>query len=115
VSNAELNTRYVVEAGSTIQSSAHGIIDFGGAVLGVGAPRVGPDGDNTFAPSDYPAPQLRKNSLICRVGSVWYQCGTASTFTPTEGGALVLRPNDAHLGDNSQEWVVSIIVTPPPR
>jgi hypothetical protein len=39
-------------------------LDLGGAVLGIGAPKLDVDGDDEPTPSDYPAPNLRKYSLI---------------------------------------------------
>jgi hypothetical protein len=111
VSNAELTTGIVVGAGSTVRVMASGLVDFGGGLV-VGAPVLGPDGDSWSTPADYPAPALRKNSLICKVSSRWYQCGQDATFVPSEPGTLILRPNDAHLEDNSLGWSVRVLVSP---
>jgi hypothetical protein len=112
VSNAVVHTRYTIAAGSRVVVTAEGLIDFGGAVLGIGAPKVGPDGDNAYAPSDYPAPNLHKNSLICQVAGIWYQGGVDTDFVPTQSGELILRPNDANLEDNSRSWTVTVTIFP---
>jgi hypothetical protein len=112
ISNQELKTQLVIPQAATVHVNAEGLIDFGGAVIGIGAPVLGPSGDNFATPTDYPAPNLRKNSLIVRVGSTWYQGGSDETFVPTEQGTLTLRPNDPHLEDNSRGWTVTVTVTP---
>lgn len=113
VVNREVNTRVYVRRGAAVRIRATGVVDFGGAVLGVGAPVLTADGDDWATPSNYPAPDLRKNSLICRVGGNWYQGGTDKVFTPTEDGELVLLPNDVKLDDNSRAWTVTVYVTQP--
>jgi hypothetical protein len=112
VRDSEVTTGLTIRAGSTVRVLASGLIDFGGAVLGFGAPILTADGDDAPTPSDYPAPELRKNSLICKVGSRWYQGGQDVTFHPSQDGALILRPNDKDLADNSRGWKVSLVVTP---
>jgi hypothetical protein len=72
------------------------------------------DGDDWWTPSDYPAPELRHNSLFVGVGGLWYQGGTDKTFVPLEDGELVLSPNDGDMSNNSRGWHVTITISPPP-
>jgi hypothetical protein len=113
VSDQRIETGIAVQAGSKVHLVADGTVDFGGAVAGFGAPKLDANGDGEIAPLDYPAPGLAKNSLIAKVGSIWYQGGTDATFVPTEQGQLILQPNDWNLGDNSRGWCVAATVTPP--
>jgi hypothetical protein len=110
VSNVQINTNISVKAGHDIHIDATGLVDFGGAVLGIGAPILGPNGDNYPTPRDYPAPSLKKNSLIVRVGSVWYQGGTTADIVPTQDGVILIQPNDSQLSDNSRGWQVTVTV-----
>jgi hypothetical protein len=114
VSNRELKTAINVDAASSVHILATGIVDFGGAVLGGGAPKLNADGDEEFAPASYPAPELRKNSLIARVSSLWYQGGQTANFVPTQSGQIILAPNDDRPQDNSRGWHVTITIAPPP-
>lgn len=108
--------------GDLVEISASGTVDFGGAVVGIGAPILGPDGDNWTTPPDYPAPDRQKNSLIVGVRSElypyrtsWEQGGTNRSFRSPHHGYLVLAANDATPDNNSRGWSVSITVTTPPR
>jgi hypothetical protein len=112
VSNREMKTAIHVDRGSLVHVVATGLIDFGG-VFGV-APKLNADGDEEFAPTSYPAPELRKNSLIARVASLSYQGGQATSFVPTQSGELVLAPNDVRPQDNSRGWHVTLTIAPPP-
>jgi hypothetical protein len=112
VVGAEVPTGVHVQGGDVVRVVAEGLVDFGGAVLGVGAPILNADGDSWATPAAYPAPSLRKNSLICKVGARWYQGGVDKTFTPGEAGEIILRANDDTPGDNSRGWTVSVYVTP---
>lgn len=110
VSNKIVNTGIFIKKGTTVQVIASGDIDFG-TTLGIAAPILDADGDDWQVPPDYPAPQLRKNSLICQIGSKWYQGGKNKTFVADEDGLLVLQPNDNKLNDNSRGWDVEVYVT----
>jgi len=113
VLNHEVPTGLTIRAGSKVRVLSSGVIDFGGAVLGLGAPIKDADGDDEVTPGDYPAPGLHKNSLICKVGSPpWEQCGTDATFQSKADGELILQPNDKDLLDNSRGWKVTVVVTP---
>jgi len=108
--------------GDLVEIRASGTVDFGGAVVGIGAPILGPDGDNWTTPPDYPAPDRQKNSLIVGVRSAsypyhtsWRQGGTNRSFRSPHDGYLVLAANDASPDNNSRGWSVSITVTTPPR
>jgi hypothetical protein len=113
VVNGPVSTGVKIKPTDRVRVVATGEIDFGGAFLGIGAPRLGPNGDEAYysAPAGYPAPGLRKNSLICRVGSLYYQGGTDVQFTPSERGELVLQPNDDNVSDNSRGWSVTVYRT----
>jgi hypothetical protein len=100
----QIDTGAEVERGQTVNIMAHGVVDFGGAVFGVGAPRCGPNGDNWATPADYPAPELRKNSLICAIGGRWYQGGSAMQFVAETSGRVYLAANDKDPEDNSRGW-----------
>lgn len=111
-----------VRAGSRVDISATGKIDLGGAFLGAGAPVLDADGDHWPTPADYPAPGLRKNSLVVRIGTKYYQGGIQKSFVVAEEGDLVLLPNDKDLNDNTgvadaatkqRGWQVTVIVTEP--
>ncbi len=113
VSTRRVNTGVLVNVGDTIRTTSTGLLDLGGAVAGVGAPILDADGDDWSVPPNYPAPNLRKNSLICKTGSTWYQGGVNQSFTPSESGYLILYVNDANPGDNSRQWNVTVYQTPP--
>jgi hypothetical protein len=109
-----VNTKVQVMMGDTIGVSASGEIDFGGAVLGIGAPIVGPDGDDPThwpTPSNYPAPSLNKNSLVCAIGTSMVQGGAKTSFVSPASGVLKLLPNDATPEDNSRGWTVTVYHT----
>ena len=111
VSNAVVNTGVFVKKGSTVQVTATGDVDFGGTVGGFGQVILDADGSGDSA-QGYPQPNLRKNSLICNIGSKWYQGGKTKTFVADEDGLLILQPNDNNLSDNSRGWKVEVYVTP---
>jgi hypothetical protein len=111
VIGADVSTGVFVQAGDIVRTISEGLVDFGGAVLGAGAPILDANGDSWSTPSSYPAPALRKNSLICKVGTKWYQGGTDKSFTPGEDGEIILRANDDSPGDNSRGWTVTLYVT----
>jgi hypothetical protein len=108
VNTRVINTRIAVNPGDRVGVVATGELDFGGAVLGVGAPVLTANGDDWATPSDYPAPMLRKNSLICNIGGTLFQGGVNSSFISPVGGQLLLFPNDNNLGDNSRGWKVTV-------
>lgn len=64
---------------------------------------------------NYYAPDARKNSLVCQVGTTWHQGGTNTEFTAAEDGELTLQPNDlvGDLANNSGGWQVTFEVTAP--
>jgi hypothetical protein len=111
VVGGDVHTGVTVLAGDTVRVTSDGLVDFGGGVGGIGAPKLNADGDTAATPTDYPAPALRKNSLICKVGAIWYQGGMDRTFHPTESGELILRTNDRQVEDNTQGWNVTVYVT----
>lgn len=111
VVGTDVSTGVFVQAGDTVRTVSEGLVDFGGALIGIGAPILDADGDSWSVPASYPAPALRKNSLICKVGSRWYQGGRDKSFIPGEDGEIILRPNDDSPGDNSRGWAVTLSVT----
>jgi hypothetical protein len=106
----EVHTGISVNPGDVIDVHASGLVDFGGAVLGIGAPILGPNGDNEITPIEYPDPTLRKNSLIVKIGNEFYQGGTDTSFTSTTSGEIILLANDFNTSDNSRGWSVSLTV-----
>jgi hypothetical protein len=112
VVGAPISTGLYVMPGDTITITASGLVDFGGALFGFGAPIVGPDGDTQTSPAGYPAPDLKRHSLIARVAGIWYQAGSAATFSPTLPGTLELGANDANPVDNSRGWDVFVSHAP---
>ena len=115
VSREMVNTSVNIERGNVVVIRSEGLLDLGGAVLGIGAPVLDANGDNWVTPLDYPAPQLRKNSLIWKVGDQWYQGGVDTTpgVECSTSGELLLFINDSNTQDNSREWSVRVGVTRP--
>ena len=111
VLNAAVHAGVVIHPGDTVRTRASGIVNFGGGVGGWFIPSLTADGDTVHAPDDYPAPALRKNSLICGVAGVWHQGGTNASFVSDGDGELVLMPNDRYLADNTGFWSVNVDVT----
>jgi hypothetical protein len=107
-------TMVQVAVGDQIGVMSTGEIDFGaGWFGGAFAPILNANGDNDPTPPNYPAPSLRKNSLICNVGgSAFFQGGVATSFTSNASGELILSPNDATPQDNSRGWTVYVYHTP---
>jgi hypothetical protein len=112
VLKGQVRTNVIVYAGDTVRTISGGVIDFGGGFLGGGAPLLDANGDSWPTPPNYPAPSLRKNSLICGVGGAWYQGGTDASFVSWTTGELVLSVNDASPEDNSRGWSVTVLHTP---
>jgi len=104
-------TRIAVRAGETIQTLPRGIVGFGGGIGGWLEPNLTADGDPVTAPPDYPAPPLRKNSLICEIGGRFFQGGTNSTFISNRDGELSLLANDRYPADNHGGWQVTVVQT----
>jgi hypothetical protein len=76
----------------------------------------GADGMPVGAGTGFPARDLRRFSLICRVGtSAWAQGGVDTEFIASEDGELLLQPNDktVDLEDNEGGWEVTLDVTLP--
>lgn len=73
------------------------------------------DGRTERAGSGFPAPELKKYSLVYRIGNGrWYQAGTAMpAFTAAESGRIQLAVNDDLTADNGGGWRVSIERTAP--
>jgi hypothetical protein len=86
VKDRAVDTGIHVPKGVTVQVLARGAVLFDRRFS-----PVGPDGTKDATPATFPAPALRKHSLICKVGdSEWLQCGTSMSFTP-EGHNTLLR------------------------
>jgi hypothetical protein len=112
VLKTQVRTGITVQSGDAVRTVAEGMIDFGGAAVGFGAPILNADGDSWSTPDDYPAPSLRKNSLICKVGNTWYQGGTDKFFNTATSGEVILYVNDKEPNDNSRGWSVTLHHTP---
>jgi hypothetical protein len=74
-----------------------------------------PDGAPGPAGTGFEREDLRPGSLICRIGSTWYQGGVRESFVARADGVLFLQPNDkiGGMSNNSGYWSVSVDVTPP--
>jgi hypothetical protein len=105
-----LDTGLLVQAGSTVNLLAAGTVKFGGD----SGPGYTADGDSGAADAGYPAPGLRRLSLVCRVGNAWHQGGVSATFTADDEGTLRLQANDFELANNTGSWTVTVLITRPP-
>ncbi len=92
-----------VNAGDFVITVSDGKVTFSPA-----GPWEDADGEHHETPKDYPAPQLRKNSLICKLGDRWYQGGVFRGFIVKDSGYLYLRTNDRWTFDNSDQWKVTL-------
>ena len=118
VSKDDVLTGVIVQGGDTLNTIATGWVSFARVV----GRTFDADGDDWSTPSDFPAPHLRKHSLIVKFGGgPWYQGGKDKTITVPigESGEVILRTNDHDdwLWDNDNFWQVSLIRTrpdPPP-
>lgn len=115
-----IRTFLEVRNGDLVEVRATGTVNFGGGILGIGAPVLGPDGDNWTTPPDYPAPALRKNSLIIGIrsltypfGTLWMQGGNNRSFRCPIDGTLTFAANDGLPDDNTGGWSVTVTVTTP--
>jgi hypothetical protein len=112
----EVNTGVSVNAGDIFRVTSTGKVDFGGAFVGFGARHLNADGDDPDyeladkcpTPTNYPAPNLAKNSLIVKVGGNWHQGGTNRIITASASGTIILAANDNMVGDNSGGWSVFV-------
>ncbi len=92
VKDRAVDTGIHVPRGAAVRLISSGVIRFDPR----SAPR-GPNGTADVAAATYPAPALRRHSLICKVGdSQWVQCGTAAIFTP-EGSDTLMRTGAGRL------------------
>lgn len=108
----EVLTAVSVEKDDILEVTSEGLVDFGGAFQGVGAPILDANGDTSNTPSNYPAPNLRKNSLIVKIGDEWVQGGTSARLSVSNtGGEIILRANDLDISDNSRGWSVILYHT----
>ena len=73
------------------------------------------DGMASAASSAFSAPNYRRYSLVCRIGTTWHQGGVATEFTAAEDGELVMQANDevGDLANNTGGWEVTLEVIPP--
>src|SRR5438094_964977 len=118
VSKGDVLTGVVVQATDTVLTISTGTVSFARVV----GRTFDANGDDWSTPSDFPAPNCRKHSLIVRFGSgPWHQGGTDRIMLVPigESGEIVLRTNDhdAWLWDNDGFWSVSLELTradPPP-
>ena len=92
VKDGPLDTGIHVPKGASVHVVSTGAIWFS-----QGSVQRDPDGADDATPATYPAPGLRKYSLICKVGdSAWVQCGSSATITP-EGSKTLLRTTTGRL------------------
>jgi hypothetical protein len=120
VSQGDVLTGMIVQSGDTLRTLATGWVSFA-RVIGQSHDADGDDA-SWITPADFPAPALRKHSLIVKFGGgPWFQGGKDQTLTVPlgESGEVILRTNDADqwLWDNDGYWQVSLVLTrpdPPP-
>ena len=119
VVNRRVPTGLYVQPGERIEIRSTGVIHFGGPFSYLVPTILSADGDNHRTPADYPAPNLRKNSLVLQVmvtsGRWNFQGGVSTSWQVPPGvhGELSLLPNDAVPADNTQGWdVVLRHITP---
>ena len=118
VSKGDVLTGVNVQGEDQLQTIATGWVSFA-RVIGR---TFDADGDDWSTPPDFPAPLLKKHSLIVKFGGgPWYQGGKdkAITVPAGESGEVILRTNDHDdwLWDNDNYWEVSLVLTrldPPP-
>lgn len=109
VVHGEVRTGMTLEAQDILILVSKGEIDFGGAVLGIGAPVLSANGD-PFVDPNYPLPGIRKNSLAYRIGNEpWRQGGVSTSpgYEVPRRGELILNVNDIDTSDNSRGWHVT--------
>jgi hypothetical protein len=104
----EVHTGLVIQPHQAVRVMATGVVNFGGFLGFIGTPILGAEGDDCPTPPDYPAPSLRKNSLIVKIAGDWYQGETGTFIVPRHTGEVILAANDNVLGDNSGAWKVFI-------
>jgi hypothetical protein len=102
-------TGLTIEQGSTVHIIATGNVKFGADI----GPGYTADGANDAADSGYPAPGLRRLSLVCRIGNAWHQGGVSTEFTASDEGTMSLQANDYDLSNNSGTWSVTVVITRP--
>jgi hypothetical protein len=104
VSGKEVSTGIFANSNDIIITESFGTINF--------RHRSGPerdaDGEDSRTPDHYPAPHLKKHSLICKVGFKWYQGGKLRFFIPLKDGKIYLRANDDRTSDNTGKFDVFI-------
>ena len=111
--NGPVDTGLAIHRGDRVETIAFGAMFFGGAVLNLFNPLLTADGDPVLAPPDYPAPHLRKNSLICQIAGQFFQGGTNAAFVSPVDGTLILMCNDRTPADNTSGWGITLrIITP---
>lgn len=107
IQGPEVPTGIFVDAGDSIRTISTGTVNF--CIINPLGPTRDADGETDYeTPRNYPAPGLKKNSLICRIGNRYYQGGIDKTFTVGESGEVILRANDNFIDDNDKEWQVTI-------
>lgn len=110
VTGGAVETHKSVTAGDTVRITARGTLDFGGGFAGIGATRLSADGGDDATPPDSPAPHLRRNSLVARIGEAYYQGGVDTTFVAATTGEVVLLVNDPTPPTASSGWDVQVAV-----
>jgi hypothetical protein len=103
VSNTTIETGLTAAPGQRVHVEARGLMNLGGGDdtgnVDVIDDATG-DGADTPTPPDYPAPDLRKNSLVVQIGAASLQGGPSVDLTSRQGGPVVLLANDVQPEDN---------------
>jgi hypothetical protein len=119
--SGEKDTGLRIRKGSRVHVTASGKVWFNPNDAGDGYDANGGVPSKAAGIESY-APRLIEFSLVCRVGTNWYQGGTADNpnniaFFPNEDGNLILQANSPrhwNINDRRGEWDVTVQVSPPP-
>jgi hypothetical protein len=108
--SSECPTHIQVQEGDTIMTQSSGLISVGPNFLGLGDWVVDADGDAGTPHSAFPAPSLRRYSLICKISgsSIYFQGGVCQLFSAPASGELILDINDDYPENNKDNWTVFV-------
>jgi len=94
-----------IDTGDLVVTISRGKVSFA-----FGGFKYDADGEDKDPGDGHPAPNLRRNSLICKIDNAWYQGGVFRGFESKTDGFLYLQTNDNWVADNSEQWHVTIAV-----
>lgn len=107
VSTGPVNTGIIINPPDTVRVISSGLLNIG--YIFPNDRWLDADGWKDTADKNYPAPLLRKYSLVCQLGSDCFQGGTNATFIGIGNSQpLILAPNDDKPSDNQGSWQVVV-------